>query len=48
MFGCRVGICFPVVELLDWAGCETELLDDPNPFALAALAHLQQTERHIR
>lgn len=38
---CQMGIRFPVAKLLDYAGREQALQDDPNPFALVTLAHLQ-------
>jgi hypothetical protein len=46
LFGCRVGIDFPVVKLLDYQGQLENLLADPNPFALVTAAHLltQQTK----
>ncbi|MBK7002394.1 MAG: cytosolic protein [Rhodoferax sp.] len=45
--GCQVGIRFPVAKLMDYAGREAELQEDPNPFALVTLAHLQtQATRH--
>ncbi|MBJ7309149.1 DUF4351 domain-containing protein [Rugamonas sp. CCM 8940] len=40
LFGCRMGIDFPVVKLMDYAGRIEPLLDDPNPFALLTAAHL--------
>jgi len=41
VLGCQMGIHFPVVKLQDYAGGEQALADDPNPFALVTLAHLQ-------
>ena len=38
---CQMGIRFPVAKLLDYAAQEAALQDDPNPFALVTLAHLQ-------
>ena len=38
---CQMGIRFPVAKLLDYAAQEVTLQDDPNPFALVTLAHLQ-------
>ena len=38
---CQMGIRFPVAKLLDYATQESALQDDPNPFALVTLAHLQ-------
>ncbi|EGV30436.1 conserved hypothetical cytosolic protein [Thiorhodococcus drewsii AZ1] len=45
LFGCHVGIRFPVVKLRDYLPRLEELLSDPNPFALVTAAHLltQQT-----
>ena len=40
LFGCEVGIRFPVVKLLDYANQTESLLEDPNPFALVTAAHL--------
>jgi len=39
--GCRVGIEFPVVKLLDYSGNLADLETDPNPFAAVVLAHLK-------
>jgi hypothetical protein len=36
-----MGIRFPVAKLSDYAALEPTLADDPNPFALVTLAHLQ-------
>jgi len=38
LFGCRMGIDFPVVKLLDYPDHEA-LLTNPNPFALVTAAH---------
>ncbi|NJN63790.1 MAG: cytosolic protein [Acidobacteria bacterium] len=38
--GCRVGIRFPIVKLLDYAGAEGRLLAADNPFGLVTAAHL--------
>ena len=38
---CQMGIRFPVAKLLDYAAQEAALQDEPNPFALVTLAHLQ-------
>lgn len=47
VLGCKHTLQFPVAKLLDYAGREAELQDDPNPFALVTLAHLQtQATRH--
>lgn len=40
LFGCEVGIHFPTVKILDYAGQIEVLLEDPNPFALVTAAHL--------
>ena len=40
VFGCRLGLRFPVAKLLDWAGSEAKLADSSNPFAVITLAHL--------
>ncbi|SFL66128.1 protein of unknown function [Rugamonas rubra] len=40
LFGCRVGIDFPVVKLMDYADRIEQLLCDANPFALLTAAHL--------
>lgn len=40
VFGCRLGLQYPVVKLLDWSGSEGRLEDNDNPFALVTLAHL--------
>ena len=40
LFGCEVGIRFPVVKLLDYASQTESRLEDPNPFALVTAAHL--------
>jgi hypothetical protein len=40
VFGCRLGLQYPVVKLLDWSGSEARLEDSDNPFALVTLAHL--------
>ena len=40
LFGCEVGIRFPMVKILDYAGQVEALLADANPFALVTAAHL--------
>ena len=40
LFGCEIGIRFPTVKILDYAGQTEALLEDPNPFALVTAAHL--------
>ena len=38
---CHMGIRFPIAKLLDYADQAESLENDPNPFALITLAHLQ-------
>ena len=38
---CYMGIRFPAAKLTDYANRQHTLADDPNPFALVTLAHLQ-------
>ncbi len=38
---CQMGIRFPIAKLLDYADRVEALENDPNPFALVTLAHLQ-------
>ncbi len=40
VFGCRLGLRFPVAKLLDWSGSVNRLADSRNPFALVTRAHL--------
>ncbi len=40
LWGCEMGIRFPVVKLIDWEGREEELLASRNPFALITHAFL--------
>ncbi len=40
VFGCRLGLQYPVAKLLDWSGSEARLEDSDNPFAVVTLAHL--------
>ena len=40
-WGCRAGIWFPVVKLLDYAAQGDVLEHNPNPFAMVVLAHLK-------
>ncbi|HEX9174343.1 MAG TPA: transposase [Telluria sp.] len=49
LFGCEVGIRFPVVKLNDYAGRLDELLVHENVFALVTAAHLltQQTRGQL-
>jgi hypothetical protein len=48
LFGCEVGIRYPVAKLTDYAGRIDELLEQPNVFAIVTAAHLltQQTRGH--
>jgi hypothetical protein len=46
-WGCKVGIWFPVVKLIDFRGDEAALEQSPNPFAAVILAQLKVLEtRH--
>jgi len=38
---CQMGIRFPIAKLMDFANQAESLENDPNPFALVTLAHLQ-------
>ncbi len=40
VFGCRLGLRFPVAKLLDWSGSDARLSDSRNPFAIITRAHL--------
>jgi hypothetical protein len=40
VLGCKHSLEFPTAKLLDYAGRESELQADENPFALVTLAHL--------
>ncbi len=40
VFGCQLGLRFPVAKLLDWAGNDARLIDIRNPFAIITRAHL--------
>ena len=44
LWGCRVGIHFPVVKLLDYAKDWTSLEASDNPFAVCTMAHLKAME----
>src|SRR5947209_14366210 len=44
MFGCMMGIVFPIVKLVDYVSQAGELETMPNPFATAVLAHLKTQE----
>lgn len=41
LLGCEVKLDFPMVKLLDYEERMAELAQNPNPFALVVLAHLQ-------
>ena len=41
LWGCRAGLEFPVVKLLDYMQDSATLETNPNPFALVVLAHLE-------
>lgn len=41
LWGCRVGLEFPVVKLLDYKDDWATLESNPNPFAIVVMAHLQ-------
>ncbi len=40
VFGCRLGLRFPVAKLMDWSGSDAKLIDSHNPFAVITRAHL--------
>ncbi len=40
VFGCQLGLRFPVAKLLDWSGNDARLADSRNPFAIITRAHL--------
>jgi hypothetical protein len=42
--GCRAGLWFPVVKLVDYVPRWEALEKDPNPFAMVVLAHLKTRE----
>jgi hypothetical protein len=44
LWGCRVGMRWPTVKLLDYAGREAELEASKSPFAKVVLAHLKALE----
>jgi hypothetical protein len=46
LWGCRAGLEFPAVKLLDYQGREGELAASGNPFALAVEAHLAARATH--
>ena len=48
VLGCKQTLQFPVAKLMDYAGREAALQDDPNPFALVTLAHLKTQSRQHR
>jgi hypothetical protein len=43
-WGCKVGIWFPIVKILDYRGQEEALEQSPNPFAAIILAQLKVLE----
>ena len=45
LWGCRVGIEFPAVKLLDYAPHWQALEADANPFATVVLAHLKAQQK---
>ena len=44
MFGCTMGIRFPIIKLIDYASQAAQLETAANPFATALLAHLKTRE----
>lgn len=44
LWGCKVGITFPVVKLTDYQSNWAELERNRNPFAIAVMAHLKTRE----
>jgi hypothetical protein len=46
VWGCRVGIEFPIVKVLDYRQREEELEQSPNPFAAVILAQLKVLQTH--
>ena len=46
MWGCEVGIRFPVVKILDYREREAEVEQSPNPLAAVILAQLKVLETH--
>ena len=47
LWGCKVGITFPIVKVLDYVGRWEELEGSDNPFATVVMAHLKtQDTRH--
>ena len=40
LFGCEVGMRFPIAKLQDYADRLDSLREDPNPFAVVTMAHL--------
>ena len=47
MFGCTMGIVFPIVKLVDYASQTEQLEAAANPFAAAVLAHLKTQETRV-
>lgn len=48
LWGCEVGIKFPSIKLLDYAGDWTALEASNNPFAVVVMAHLKAKETRRR
>ncbi len=46
LWGCTVGIQFPVAKLLDFAAIEETLVQSTNPFAVLVRAHLKTQATH--
>ena len=46
LWGCKIGIEFPVVKVTDYAGKWEELEGDSNPFAVCVMAHMKAQETH--
>ncbi len=44
LWGCKVGIEFPVVKLLEYLDCWSDLEASDNPFAVCTMAHLKTLE----
>ena len=47
LWGCRMGIRFPVVKLLDYQDRWSELEESGNPFAVCTMAHLKTMETRV-
>ncbi len=46
LWGCKVGISFPVAKVVDYAGRWDELEASDNPFAIVVMAHLKTRDTH--